>query len=237
MVRQILRALSTVFIVAGGLLIADAAATVAWQEPLSALMGRVNQDKLTGQLDRLETAGLTPVEQRVVKALPDTRRRVAFLARSLKRRATEGEAVGRIHIPRLGASYVVVKGTGPGDLRKGPGAYPQTPLPGVDETVAIAGHRTTYGAPFRHVDRLHHGDRITVTMPYATFTYRVERLRIVGPDDIWVIKRVGYDRLVLTACHPLYSAAKRIVVFARLVGTQARGGALRSGAKQSSLAA
>ena len=61
--------------------------------------------------------------------------------------------------------------------------------------------------------------------------------RIVGPDDIWVIKRVGYDRLVLTACHPLYSAAKRIVVFARLVGTQARGGALRSGVKQSSLAA
>ena len=237
MLRQFLRAFSTVLIVSGGLLIADAAATVTWQEPLSALMGRLNQDKLGGQLDRLETQGLTPVEQRAVKALPDARKRVAFLARSLKRRATDGEAVGRIRIPRLGANYVVVKGTDPGDLRKGPGAYPDTPLPGVDGTTAIAGHRTTYGAPFRHVDRLRHGDRITVTMPYGKFTYRVERLRIVGPNDTWVIKRVGYDRLVLTACHPLYSAAKRIVVFARLTGTEPRGGALRSGAKESSLAA
>src|SRR3954452_19273410 len=140
-------------------------------------------------------------------------------------------------MPELGASWVIVKGTTTGDLRHGPGVYPQTPLPGASGTVAIAGHRTTYGAPFRHIDRLSSGDSITVTLPYGRFTYRVQHRRIVGPNDIWVIKRVGYDRLVLTACHPLYSAAKRIVVFARLVGTQARGGALRSGAKQSSLAA
>src|SRR4051812_21738948 len=120
--RQVLRAFSTVLIVAGSLLIADAVATVTWQEPLSAFLGRLNQDKLDGQLNRLETAGLTPIEQRVVQAIPDPRRRIAFLARSLKRRAGEGQAVGRIRIPELGASYVIVKGTGAGDLRKGPGA-------------------------------------------------------------------------------------------------------------------
>src|SRR3954463_13568101 len=223
--RQVLRALSTILIVSGTLLIADAAATVTWQEPLSALLGRLNQDKLNGQLRHLERAGPTPVELQVLKKLPDPRKRIAFLARSLKRRAGEGQAVGRIRIPQIGANYVVVKGTGTGDLRKGPGAYPQTPLPGAPGTVAIAGHRTTYGAPFRHIDRLRKGDPITVTMPYGRFIYRVERRRIVDPNAIWVINRVGYSRLVLTACHPLYSAAERIVVFARLVRAQPLGAA------------
>ena len=235
--RSILRALSTVLIASGFLLIADAAATVTWQEPLSAFLGRVQQDKLSGQLHRLEGSAPSPVEERVLKALPDLRRRLAFLARSLKRHADDGQAVGRISIPRIGASFVVVKGTDTGDLRKGPGAFPQTPLPGAPGTVAIAGHRTTYGAPFRHIDRLAKGNAITVTMPYGRFTYRVENKRIVGPNAIWVINRVGYDRLVLSACHPLYSAAKRIVVFARLVETKPLGAAAKFGTKESSAAA
>jgi sortase A len=235
--RPIFRALSTVLIAAGFLLLADAAATVAWQEPVSAILGRLQQDKLSGQLHRLERSAPSPVEAKVLRALPDSRRRLAFLARSLKRRAGDGQAVGRIRIPRIGASFVVVKGTDTADLRRGPGSYPQTPLPGAPGTTAIAGHRTTYGAPFRHIDRLTTGNRITVTMPYGRFTYRVQSKRIVGPDAIWVINRVGYDRLVLSACHPLYSASKRIVVFARLVETQPLGAAARIGAKQSSAAA
>ena len=235
--RQILRALSTVLILSGTLLIADAAATVTWQEPLSALLGRLNQDKLNGQLRHLEHAGPTPVELQVLRKIPDPRKRIAFLARSLKRRAPDGQAVGRIRIPQIGANYVVVKGTAAGDLRKGPGAYPQTPLPGAPGTVAIAGHRTTYGAPFRHVDRLKRGNTITLTMPYGRFTYQVQGTRIVGPDALWIINRVRYDRLVLSACHPLYSASKRIVVFARLVSTQALGAAARSTQDRSSIAA
>ena len=235
--RQVLRAFSTVLIVSGTLLIADAAATVTWQEPLSAFLGHLNQNKLNGQLNRLQAQGLTPIEKRVISHLPGERARLAFLARSLKRRATNGQGVGRIRIPKIGASYVVVKGTSVGDLRKGPGAYPQTPLPGAPGTVAIAGHRTTYGAPFRHIDRLSSGDPITLTLPYGRFTYRVQHRRIVGPNDIWVIKRVGYDRLVLTACHPLYSAAKRIVVFARLVREQPLGAAAKSTENRSSPAA
>jgi len=224
--RTTLRALSTVLIVSGTLLIADAAATVAWQEPLSALLGRINQDKAAGQLKQLERAGPTPLEQRALRALPDVSRRVAFLARSLKRRASEGQGVGRIVIPHIGASFVVVKGTSAGDLRKGPGIYSQTPFPGAPGTVAIAGHRTTYLAPFRHIDDLRRRDTIMLKMPYATLTYAVEGTKIVQPTDLAVIKRVGYDRLVLTACHPLYSAAQRIVVFARLMRTEPTGAAL-----------
>ena len=225
--RGALRALSTVLIVAGALLIADAAATIAWQEPLSALLGRLNQNKAAGQLRQLERMGPTPLELRALAALPDQRRRIAFLARSLKRRAKEGQGVGRIQIPKIGANFVLIKGTNTGDLRKGPGLYPQTPFPGVPGTVAIAGHRTTYLAPFRHIDSLKPGDRVIITMPYARFTYRVERTRIVQPTDLGVLKDVGYDRLVMTACHPLYSAAKRIAVFSRLERTEPRGALLR----------
>jgi sortase A len=124
--------------------------------------------------------------------------------------------VGRLRADAIGLDEVVVHGTEGATLRSGPGHYPDTPLPGARGTVAIAGHRSTYGAPFRDVDELAPGDRIELRMPYGRFTYRVERTRIVAPAAIWVTRRVAYDRLVLTACHPLYSAAERIVVFARL---------------------
>jgi sortase A len=228
MLRRVVRVASTVLIIAGGLLLLDAGLTVVWQEPVSAIYGRINQGKLGGELEKLEAAPLPPVERRALQRLPDDDRKLAFLARSFKRRAKDGEAVGRIRIPRIGASYVVVDGTKPDDLRKGPGLYEQTPFPGADGTTAIAGHRTTYGAPFRRVDQLKKGNRIIVTMPYGVFTYTVERLQIVRPDALWVINRVSYDRLVLSACHPLYSAAKRIIVFARLTDARARGAAARA---------
>ena len=126
-------------------------------------------------------------------------------------------------MPSIGVSEVFVEGTGTSDLRRGPGHYPATPLPGQRGTVAIAGHRTTYGAPFHDVDDLDRGDRIELAMPYGRFTYRVERTRIVPPTATEVTDRVSYDRLVLSACHPLYSAAQRIIVFARLERAEARG--------------
>ena len=111
----------------------------------------------------------------------------------------------------------MIEGTETADLRKGPGHYPDTALPGQSKTVAIAGHRTTYGAPFRTIDKLKRGDRIDLRMRYGTYVYKVQKTRIVAPTETSVTDNVGYDRLVLTACHPLYSAAQRIVVFARLV--------------------
>jgi len=216
------RALSTVLIVAGALLLADAAATLLWQEPLSAIYGRIQQGKLEDRLSAIEKAPLAAVDQRALSRL-DASRRLAFAARSLARRSDDGDPLGRIRMPSIGVSEVFVQGTGTSDLRRGPGHYPATPLPGQRGTVAIAGHRTTYGAPFHDVDDLDRGDRIELAMPYGRFTYRVERTRIVPPTATEVTDRVSYDRLVLSACHPLYSAAQRIIVFARLERAEARG--------------
>lgn len=219
-VRRFLRGVSTVLIAAGLLMLVDAGLTLAWQEPVTALLAKLHQDALRKDLRKLEAAGPTPLERKALTHLKTDRQRVAFLARSLRRRLKPGQAAGRIKIRKIHASYVVVKGTDPASLQKGPGFYDNTPFPGARGTAAIAGHRTTYLAPFRHIDQLSRGDDIEVDMPYATFHYRVERRRIVTPDSLWVIKRVAYDRLVLSACHPLYSAAKRIIVFARLVSVQ-----------------
>ena len=214
--RRALRALSTVMIVAGVILLADAGVTLVWQEPVSAVYAHFRQGELNDQLEALEQAPLAPAEQRALEKIPDPRRKLAFRARALGRRLEPGDAMGRIVMPSIGVSEVFVEGTEAGDLRAGPGHYAETPLPGERGTVAIAGHRTTYGAPFRRVDQLDAGDRIELRMPYGRFVYRVERTRIVEPTETSVIDRVDHNRLVLSACHPLYSAAQRIIVFARL---------------------
>lgn len=223
--RRALRALSTVLLVAGALLIADAAATLLWQEPVSAVIASIQQGKLSNQLDELEQQKPTPVQRRVLAKLDDAPRRIAFLARLARRDAENGAPFGRIVIPKIGVDTVVVNGTDADDLRKGPGHYSDTTYPGLKGTVAIAGHRTTYGAPFRNVDQLKGGEEIVVEMPYGRFTYRVEKQQIVDPSAVWVTRDVGYDRLVLSACHPLYSAAQRIIIFARLRSVQERGAA------------
>lgn len=215
--RTGLRFLSTVLILAGILFVADAVVTFVWQEPVSALLAKRSQDHLAGQLRETERQMLQPADLRALQALPDTQRRLAYAARRLQEQTPLGDAVGRIEMPTLGKSFVVVAGDDPAELRKGPGAYPDTPLPGRGGTTAIAGHRTTYLAPFRAIDDLHRGDAIELRMPYGRFTYAVQGQEIVQPSDLSVIQPVGYERLVLTACHPLYSAAKRIVVSARLV--------------------
>jgi sortase A len=189
-IRAVLRFVASVMILSGTLLIADAGLTLAWQEPISLVLSQREQHRLE-------------------RKLRDPPRRV------LERKPLRGDAIARIELPTIDESAYVVEGTDTSSLRKGPGHYPDTPLPGEHGTVAIAGHRTTYGAPFRHVDDLRRGAPVEVEMPDGTFVYRVERTRIVEPDDTWVKQRVDHDQLVLSACHPLHSAAKRVVVFAR----------------------
>jgi sortase A len=128
----------------------------------------------------------------------------------------------------IGISTLTVEGTGTADLRQGPGHYPATSMPGAPGTVGIAGHRTTYLAPFRHIDALARGDRIELRMPYGTFAYSVAGTKIVSPRDVGVLRHRSGDWLVLTACHPLYSAAQRIVVSARLVRARALVGKARA---------
>ena len=215
-VRTLLRQISTILILAGLMLLADVGLTLVWQEPVSALYSEWRQDALADDLDELSDPDLKPAEQQALDRLPLDRDRAAFLARALKRRTEVGDAIGRVRIPEIGASSVVVEGTDGGSLRRGPGHYPETPLPGIRGTVAIAGHRTTYGAPFRDLDKVEERDEVVLEMPYGRFVYTVQESRIVEPSATWVTKRVGYNRLVLTACHPKYSAAQRIVIFARL---------------------
>ena len=222
-VRRFLRPLSGVLVVVGALLLADALVTLVWQEPVSALYARLQQGRLDDRLATLEGTEPTALDRRVLSRLGTLDRKLAYAARALDRRTSDGDPLGRIRMRSIGVSSVVVAGTGASSLRLGPGHYPGTPLPGARGTVAIAGHRTTYGAPFRKLDRLGRGDRIELRMPYGTFVYRVERRRIVPPTATWVTRRARYDRLILSACHPLYSAAKRIVVFARLVAARPRG--------------
>lgn len=134
----------------------------------------------------------------------------------------QGDAVGIIKIPRIGMERVVVEGVGLGDLRKGPGHYPDTPLPGELGNSAIAGHRTTYGAPFNRLDELQTGDRILVTTLRSTFTYRVTETKIVKPSAFEVLNSTPDARLTLTTCEPKYSARQRLVVVATL-DTTAKG--------------
>jgi sortase A len=190
--RAVLRFVASVMIVSGLLLIGDAGATLAWQEPVSAFLAEKEQAELKEALNHPPP-------------------------RVIARKPLPGDAIGEIEMPTIDKSAYVVEGTGTDDLRKGPGHYPDTAMPGEHGTVAIAGHRTTHGAPFRNVDELERGDRIVLELPYGSFYYRVERTQIVDPTALWVTERVKYDRLVLSACHPLYSAAQRIIVFARFV--------------------
>ncbi|HEX4187023.1 MAG TPA: class E sortase [Solirubrobacteraceae bacterium] len=212
-----LRALAFALIGVGSLALLDGAITLVWEEPLSAIYATFRQEHLRGALRAVERAQPTPTERRALASLSDQQARITFLARELERRAGDGGAVGRIVIPSIGASFVVVKGTSTEDLESGPGVYPETGFPGVPGTTAIAGHRTTYLAPFRHIDALRHGNRILLEMPYAHLTYTVLGQRIVAPTNVEAaVGQVGYTRLVLSACTPLYSAAKRILVYARL---------------------
>ncbi len=222
------RGLSVVLILAGALALIDAGVTLVWQEPFSALYARIQQDRLSGALRKIERAQPTPAERHQLALLAE-RQRIAFLARQLQRHAVPGSPVGSIHIPSLGVDFVVVEGTGVSELEKGPGIYPETRFPGIaSTTTAIAGHRTTYLAPFRHVDALRRGSRILLNMPYGHFTYTVIGERVVAPNDVRAaVGNVGYSRLVLSACTPLFSAAKRLLVFARLTGIVPEGAARR----------
>lgn len=218
--RRAWRILSVLLILVGSLALIDAGVTLVWQEPISAIYAKLKQDRLSGALAKVERAPLTQPERRALASLSDERARIAFLAHELQHRAAAGSAVGRIRIPRIGVSFVVVKGTDTSELKSGPGIYSGTGFPGSAETTAIAGHRTTYLAPFRHIDALRAGSWIMLEMPYAHFTYVVIGQRVVVPTDVRAaVAEVGYNRLVLSACTPLFSAAQRLLVFAHLIRT------------------
>ncbi len=134
----------------------------------------------------------------------------------------EGDPVARLEIPEIGLDVVVVAGVSVDDLRRGPGHYPDTPLPGQYGNAAIAGHRMTYGRPFQHIDDLDPGDEIVVTTLAGRFVYEVTGTEIVEPTDTDVVATTNPDiaELTLTSCHPKWSTRQRIIVHSLLIADE-----------------
>ena len=130
----------------------------------------------------------------------------------------DADPMTRLRIPALGLDVVVVQGVTAAALRAGAGHYPTTPLPGERGNVAIAGHRVTFGKPFRHLERLHRGDRMELLTPVGTFVYEVSvEPFVVAPGDLSVLRQDARSMLTLTTCNPVHSARERLVVQAMLV--------------------
>jgi sortase A len=227
------RRLAGFLILAGIVLVGYAAATVFWRDPVTDLYARWQQNRLENALAdsivafEASEASLAAQRAGAVEAIGDVERRQQLIATAKRfdRRLKIGQPLGRIIIPRLKLNKVFVHGTRwREDLSRGPGHYPQTEIPAVGQTVAIAAHRTTFGAPFRYINKLRQGDKITLELPYGTFHYVVFKDKIVDNSDWSIIKPRGFDAVVLSACHPLYSAAQRWVVFARLSSVQTMDG-------------
>ncbi|MCU1372488.1 MAG: peptidase family protein [Ilumatobacteraceae bacterium] len=133
----------------------------------------------------------------------------------------EGDPIAKIKIPAIGVNRTVVSGVPLSQLKRGPGHYPETPLPGQKGNVAIAGHRTTYGQPFHNIDKVKKGDQIIFETVQGTFIYEATDTIIVKPSQVEILEDKGDNRITLIACHPKYSAKERIIVIGKLVGTPA----------------
>ncbi|MGZ4392237.1 MAG: class E sortase [Gaiellaceae bacterium] len=206
-------------------LIAWVGVTLVWGDPFTSLYTSHAQHALARELDRTDaTWRRADLRAAAGGGKRDTvAERLRARALRFERRLRDGAPIGRIRIPRIHLEMVVIEGTSTGDLEKGPGHYDaatgvDTALPGMGAVIAIAGHRTTFLHPFRHIDELHPGDKIYLEMPYGTFRYSVYFQRVVVPTDWSILRPRPYEKLVLTACHPLYSASHRLAVFARLEG-------------------
>ncbi len=224
--RSVLGAVGRVLVVAGILLLLF----VAYQLWGTGIYQARAQDNLRSQFEQTlqrESAPTTTTPATPTSTLPPGATTDPRSADGAARRATR---VGIIAIPRIGVNQVFVEGVDVADLRKGPGHYPSTQLPGHEGNSAIAGHRTTYGAPFGDLDQLAPGDEIDLATVQGKFKYKVTDKRVVDPNEVSVLDpipdpaRAGHDlaTLTLTTCNPKYSAAQRLIVQARLVATPRR---------------
>jgi sortase A len=220
------RRLGTLLIVAGLALLGYAGLVWAWQDPATGVYTRWQQRQLADDYGRRveEYRATAP-------AAPEAEAwaaRVREDASRFRADSGRGDAIGRLRIPRLGVNMLLVNGTDSSTLKKGPGRYagttsdlggdasnpPPAFMPGEGELVYVAGHRTTYQAPFSRIERLRRGDTVTVELPYAVFEYRITGHRIVSSDRLQVLVSKGYEQLALQACHPRFFATHRYLVYA-----------------------
>ena len=216
-----MRIAARLLIGAGVLLLVWAIAVWRWQDPFTGLYTHWQQQELGRALDREFTA-YTPSAAARGLALAARRDAVSTEAARFRRSTHAGEAIGRIVIKRIGLNMILVDGTNESSLQKGPGRDLRSYMPGQSRLVYIAGHRTTYLAPFSHIDAIRPGDLVRLEMPYATFTYRATTHRIVPADDMAVLRSPHHELLELQACHPRFFATHRYIVYAKLVAMMPR---------------
>jgi len=216
-VGRLVRAGAAVATAAGACLLLWVGLVWLWQDPFTALYTDFQQHRLEVQY-RERRAGYHAFEPSVGGSAV-----IGAEARRYRVSSRRGEAMGVIRIPRLGLDAVVVEGTDHRSLMGGPGFYAGDSLPGEGQLVYIAGHRTTYSAPFSHIERLRRGDRVTIEMPYGSFVYVITGHRIVPASDLAVLRTHGHEQLILQACHPRFSASHRYLAYARLRSVRTNG--------------
>jgi sortase A len=217
-----IRLFGTLLVVAGALTVIWALVVWQWQDPFTALYTKWHQHQLASQYEKRVQAFSAPISHASPAA---ERRSIAREAKRYRLASKPGEAIGRIRVPRMGVNMILVNGTDHDTLKKGPGRDPRTFMPGENRLVYIAGHRTTYLAPFSHIDSLREGDRITLEVPYGTFIYSVTRHRIVRATDLSVLRSPKHEVVELQACHPRFFASHRYIAYARLIRVEPRGAA------------
>jgi sortase A len=238
--RRLARIVGTLMIVGGLLCLAWVVTVWQWQDPLTAATHALDQRRLESNFENLlEDADSRRPPQQVEEekegepveapapAKPtaaELRRTMEIEARAWRKRSERGAAIARLSLPTLDVSEIVVNGTDSSTLKKGPGRYLGSAMPGENELVYIAGHRTTYGAPFSRIDRLRRGDPVLVELPYGSFRYRVTGHRIVDDNELSVLESGGFEQLALQACHPRFFASQRYIAYAELVSVTPPGG-------------
>jgi sortase A len=221
--RRSLRIGGTVLLVAGALMLVWVVVVWRWEDPFTALYTHWKQHQLSRAYDR-RYESYRPTTRAANASVESTMRAVASEARRYRLDSRRGQAIGRIRVPRLGLNMVLVNGTDDATLRKGPGRDLRTYMPGEGQLVYVAGHRTTYLAPFAHIEKIRVGDYVILEVPYGTFRYRVFHHVIVGSNDLAVLHSHGREVVALQACHPRFFATHRYLVYARLMRVDPRGG-------------
>lgn len=211
--RRAIRLFGTLMIVAGAATLGWALLVWQWQDPFTALFEWREQSRLAERYDaRLDEFALPASNLATV-----SRAEIRAAAKRYRGALRRGEPLGVLTIGRLGLEKVVINGTDPDSLTRGPGRDPRTGIPGEGKLVYVAGHRTTYGAPFSRINDLRKGDYVRLDVPYATFTYRVTGHVIVPATDIGRLRTRGREELALQACHPRFFATQRYIVYAKPV--------------------
>jgi len=219
-VHRFARIFGTLLIAAGVLTLAWVVVVWRWEDPFTALYTHVQQTRLAHAYDKRAAA----FEPHVSGNLVAVERQVAREARDYRRGLHRGDPVGRLTIGRVGLNMIVVQGTDHETLKKGPGHYIQSALPGEGRLIYVAGHRTTYLAPFAYINNIRVGDFVRFQVPYGVFTYRVTRHYVVAENEVSVLQNHGSEILRLQACHPRFFASHRYIVDAKLVGVAPTGG-------------